>query len=98
MSGAIRVENIRDGSTRLEQIELRGMIELEQSRVRESREKMRQIRAEREHHGERKEPFQKIKENCSEEIRGESEKSSVDQSGASSVVQNDAERGEDMII
>ena len=34
------------------------------------------------------------KEKCSEKIRSDSEKSSVDQSRASSVVQNDAEQGE----
>ena len=55
---------------------------------------MRQIGAEKEHHGDREEPCQKRKENCSEKIRAESEKSSVEQSGASSVVQNNAEQGE----
>ena len=39
MSGAIRVENIRDGASRLEQIELRRMIRLEQIVVKASREK-----------------------------------------------------------
>ena len=52
--------------------------------------KMRQIGAEREHHGEREEPFQKRKEKRSENIRSESEKISVEKSGASSVVQKDA--------
>ena len=36
----------------------------------------------------------KIEKKCSEKIRAESEKNSVDQSKSSSVVQNDAERGE----
>ena len=36
----------------------------------------------------------KEKKKCSEKIRAESEKSSVDQSRASSVVQNDEDRGE----
>ena len=48
----------------------------------------------KEHHGEREEPCQKIKEKRSDNIRAESEKISVDQSGESSVVQNDAEQGE----
>ena len=43
---------------------------------------------------EREKPFQKRKENCSEKIRAESKKISADQSGARSVVQNDAEQGE----
>ena len=55
------------------------------------------IRAEREHHGEREEQFKKIKENFIEKIREESEKSSLDQNGASSVVQNYKDRGEDLI-
>ena len=50
------------------------------------------IGATREHHGEREEPCQKGREKRSENIRAESEKSSAEQSGASSVVQNDAER------
>ena len=53
-----------------------------------------QIGAECEHHGEREEQFRKRKEKCSEKIRAESEKSSVDQSRSSSVVNNNAERGE----
>ena len=56
--------------------------------------KTRQIGAEREHHGEREELCQNRKENCSEKIRAEIEKSSVEQSGSSSVVQNDTEQGE----
>ena len=59
-------------------------------------EKKRQIGAKREHHGEREEPCQKRKK-FSEKIRAESEKISVEQSGASSVVQKDAEQGEDPI-
>ena len=39
----------------------------------------------------------KEKKNRSEKIRAESKKISADQSGARSVVQNDAERGEDPI-
>ena len=37
------------------------------------------------------------RETCSEKIVSESEKSSAEQSGTSSVVQNDAEKGEDPI-
>ena len=59
--------------------------------MKSSREKMWQIGAEREHHGDREEPCQKRKEKCSKKIRAESDKSSVEQSGASSVVYNDAE-------
>ena len=51
-----------------------------------SGEKTLHIGAEREHPGEREETLQKRKEKCSENIREESEKSSVEQSGASSVV------------
>ena len=57
-----------------------------------SGEKMRQIGAKQEHHGEIKDPCLKRKEKCSEKIRAESEKSSVEQSGSSSVVQNGAEQ------
>ena len=39
MSAAIRVEQIRDGKSRLEQTEMRGMIRLDQSGVKESGEK-----------------------------------------------------------
>ena len=46
MSGAIRVENIRDGAIRLEQKELREMIILDQSGVKASGVKTRQIGAE----------------------------------------------------
>ena len=55
---------------------------------------MRQIGAEQEHHGEREEQCQKRKEKCSENIRAECEKISVEQSVASSVLQNDTEQGE----
>ena len=55
------------------------MIILDQNRVKASGEKSRQIRAEREHHGEREEPFQNRKEKRSEKIIGESEESSVEQ-------------------
>ena len=78
----------------MEQIDLREITRLEQSGVKASGEKTRQIGAEQEHHGEIKEPSQKIKEKCSEKIRGESDESSVDQSVESSVVQNDPEQGE----
>ena len=80
----IRVEHIRYGSNRLYQTELRGMIRLEQSRVKASGENTRQIGAEQENHREREEPFQNRKEKCSQKIRVESEKISVGQSGASS--------------
>ena len=46
---------------------------------------------------EREWPRQKRKEKRSENIRAESEKSSVEQSEARSVVYNDAEQGEDLI-
>ena len=59
MSEAIRVENIRDGASRSEQIELREMIRLEQSGVKASGERTRQIGAEQEHNGEREDPCQK---------------------------------------
>ena len=56
MSRAIRVEHIRYGSIRSEKTDLRGMIRLEQSGVKASGEKTRQIGAEQEHHTEREEP------------------------------------------
>ena len=59
---------------------------MELSGVKASGEKTWQIGAEQENNGEREELCQKIKENCSEKIRWESEKSSAEQSGASSVV------------
>ena len=52
MNGAIRVEQIRDGESRLENTELSVMLRLEQSGVKESGEKTWRIGAEREHHGE----------------------------------------------
>ena len=55
---------------------------------------MRQIGPEREHHREREEPCQKIKEKYSERIRVEIEKSSVEQSVISSAIQNNTEQGE----
>ena len=61
MREAIRVEHIRDGAIRSDQKELRKMITLEQSRVKASGGKTRQIGAELEHHGEREEPCQKRK-------------------------------------
>ena len=91
MSREIRVEHIRYVSSISDKIELRGVIILEQSGVKASREKTRQIGAEREHHGEIQETCQKRKEKCSEKIRAESEKSSVEQSGSSNVVQKDIE-------
>ena len=56
MIESIRVEHIRYGANRSEQTELMGMIRLEQSEVKEIREKMRQIGVEQEHHGEIEEP------------------------------------------
>ena len=56
-----------------------------------SEEIKRQIGAEREHHGEREELFQERREKRSERIRAESEKSSEEQSGASSVVKKNIE-------
>ena len=73
------------------------MIRLEQSGVKASGEKMQQIGAEQENHGEREETCQNIKEKCSEKIRAESEKISLEQSGTSSVVHNNTDRGEDPI-
>ena len=94
MGGAIIVEHIKYGEIISEQTELRGMIRLEQSQVKASGDNMWQIRAEQEHRGGREEPCKNRKEKCSEKIRAEGEYSSVDQSRASSVVQNDTERGE----
>ena len=90
MRVAIIVEQIIDGESIWEHTELRGMIRLEQSGVNASGEKKWQIRAEREHHGDREEPCQKRKETCSEKIRAKIEKISVEQRIASIVVQNDA--------
>ena len=59
--------------------------------MKENGENILQIGAEREHHGEREDQFQKRKEKRSEKIRAESEKNSVDKSEAISVVQKDAE-------
>ena len=53
-----------------------------------------QIGAEQEHHTQREDLCQKRKENCSEKIRADSEKISVEQSRAISVAQNSVERGE----
>ena len=97
MNGAIIVENIIYGARKSEQTELRGMIILEQSQVKASGGKTRQIGAEQEHHREREDLQQKRKERCSENIRSESGKISVEQRGEISVVQNDVEGGEDPI-
>ena len=97
MSGSIRVEQIRYVTSRSEQAELRRMIRLEQSGVKASGEGTRQIRADQEHHVEREELFQNRREKFSKNIRVESERSSVDHIGESSVVQNDAEQVEDPI-
>ena len=78
MSGEIRVEQIRYGASISEQSELRVMIRLDQSGVKASGGKTRQIGAEREHCGEREYPCQNRKEKRSEKIRAENEKSSVD--------------------
>ena len=66
----------------MEQIELRVMIRLDQRGVKASGEKTRQIRAEQEHHREREETCKNRKEKRSGKIRAESEKISVEQSGA----------------
>ena len=55
MSGAFLVEQRRDGASRSEQTELRGIIRLEQSRVKASKGKTRQIGSEQKIHGEREE-------------------------------------------
>ena len=89
---------IRYRAIRSEQTELRGMIILEQSGVKASGEKTRQIGVEQEHHGEREDQCQNIGENSSENIRAESEKISAEQSGASNVVQIDVQQGEDLIL
>ena len=65
------------------------MIISEQSGVKENREKMRQIGEDQEHYGEREEPCQNRKGKFGENIRAEIKKISVEQSRASSVVQND---------
>ena len=65
--------------------------------MKESRGKTWQIGVDIEHHGEREESCQKRKERRSENIRADSEKSSVNQRGARSVEQNGADRGEDPI-
>ena len=95
MRRSIRGEKIRDGESRSEQTELSGIIRLEQSGVKASGEKTWQIGAEQEIHGEREEPCQNKQENCSENIRADSEKSSVEQIVSRNVVQNDADQGED---
>ena len=94
MRGAIIVENIRDEASRSEQTDPRRVIRLEQNAVKATGLKTRQIREERKHQREREELWQKRKDQCSEKIRAESEKISVEQSRASSVVQKNAERGE----
>ena len=71
------------------------MIILEQSGVKASDEKTWLIIAEREPHRKIEDPCQKRKYKCSEKIRAESDKSSVEQIRSSSVVQKDTERGED---
>ena len=79
----------------MEQTELKGMIRLEQIGVKASGEKRgRSERSENITKREREEMCQKRKEKCSEKIRSDSEKIIVEQSEASSVVQNDVERGE----
>ena len=80
------VEQPRYGESISDQTELMGMIRLEQSGMKASGGKTWQIGADRENHGEREKTCQKRKEKCSELIRAESEKSSVDQIRASSVV------------
>ena len=77
-----------------EQIDLKGMIRMEQRGVKASGEKTRQIRAEQEHHREREETCKNRKEKRSGKIRAESEKISVEQSRESSVVHNSTEQGE----
>ena len=76
MSGAIRV-----GSNRSDQTDLRGMIRLEHSVMKTSGERRgRSERSKNITEREREEPCQKRRENRSEKIRAESEKSSADQS------------------
>ena len=58
---------------------------------------MQQIGVEQEYHGDREESCQYRKEECNENIRADSEKSSVKQSGEISVVQKNAEQVEDTI-
>ena len=72
----------------------------DQIRVKQSEGKWKntlQIGAEQEHHVEKEYTFKKRRKKRSEKIKVESEKSSVEQSGASSVVQNNTELGEDPI-
>ena len=61
MSGEIIVEQIRYIASRFEHTELRGIIVLEQSGVKASGEKTRQIGAEQEHYREREEACQNRK-------------------------------------
>ena len=85
------VKHIMDGENRSEQTELSGIIRLEQSGVKASGEKNWHIGAEIEHRRYREEPCQNRKENCSEKVRADSEKSCMEQIGASSVVHNNTE-------
>ena len=94
MIGVLIFEKIRDGASRSEQTYLMGRIRSDQSGVKASEEKTRQIKDEREHHREREEPCQNRIEKHSEKIRVDSEKISAEQIGAISVVQKDAEQGE----
>ena len=72
------------------------MIILDKGGVKAISEKLWQIRSEREHHTEREELCKKRKEKCGYKIRVNSDKSSVEQSIASSVVQINAEQREDL--
>ena len=97
MSGAIRVEQIRDGYNISDQTELRGMIRLEQSRVKASSEK-RGRPEQSENITERDRSRAKREKKCSDKIREESEKNSVEQTISNSVVQKNAEQGEDPTV
>ena len=94
MNGAILIEHIRDGESRLDQTDLREMIRLEKSGEKASGKKTWHIGSEQEHHREIEYPCQKRKEKYNENIREESDKIIVEQSRAISVVHNDVERGE----
>ena len=85
MSVEIRVEKIINVASRSEQTELKGIVRLDHSRVKASGEKRGR--------SERSKDITEREGKRSAKIRSESEKSSLYQSGASSVLHNNAERG-----
>ena len=73
MSGAIRIEQVRDRSSRLEQTEMRRIIRLDQSGVKASGEKTRKVGVEREHHEKKEDPCQKKKWTVRKIVRSRAE-------------------------